>query len=204
MLGLPGLTNDDESIPLSPCEVSHPSLEHEALLPLIQEGSLPYVLFDAIHHEEGDLETDTDFELRFHSLEGQISDAMSDEFGQGLDDSGSALLMRLDSPAKKLLDSIANVDEDTSDSERDASFITAPETLSENGFLAEDPDSPLPERRRSIANEIVDATLGEEGNPFDVERERLSDILTSEPSAEACERPHSLWVSSWSIQSFCQ
>lgn len=213
MSGLPELTDDDDSNSIvdgsfgehqnSLTEEESPSLDHEALVSQLQGRSLAEELFDATSDEEGDpFEGDTDFQLRFHSLEEQIADAMSHEIGQGLDDIDSAPLMRLDSPAKKLLDSIANEDEDISDIDHDASFITALETLSENDFHIEDEDAPIQGRRRSLADEIADATMGEEGDPFDDKEDSPADNMASELSAEVRKRPFWLWVSAWSIHVF--
>ncbi|KAK3400515.1 hypothetical protein B0T20DRAFT_494334 [Sordaria brevicollis] len=47
------------------------------------------------------------FPAAIHPVEEHVADAISDKVGQGLNDGGSAILMRLDSPAKTLLDSIA-------------------------------------------------------------------------------------------------
>ncbi|KAK3486663.1 uncharacterized protein B0T23DRAFT_230992 [Neurospora hispaniola] len=204
--GLPELTDDDDSNSIfdggsvgghqnAPTEDESLSLNHKALVPQLQGRSLADELFDATSEEEGNPfeEADADLHLRFHLLEDQIADAMSRNFGQGLDDVDSAPRMCLDSPAKKLLDSIASEDEDISDIEYDASFITALETLSENDLHIEDEDAPIQGRRRSLADEIADATLSEGGDPFDVAEDSPADNTTSEPSAEVRKRPFWLW-----------
>lgn len=140
---------------------------------------------------------DTAFQLRFHSLYDQITDAMSQEMGQEVHDIDSARPMRLDSPAKKLLDSVDYEDEDLSDDEHDASFVTALETLSENGCLTDDQDVPIQGRRRSLADEIADATFWEEGDPFDDEDGSAAGNVTCEPSVEVRRRWS--WVSAWCL-----
>lgn len=210
--GLPELTDDDDSNSIfdggsvgdhqnALTEDESLSLNHKALVSQLQGRSLADELFDATSEEEGNPfeEADTDLHLRFHSpdVEDQIADVVSRNIGQGLDDVDPAPRMCLDSPAKKMLDSIASEDEDISDIEYDASFITALETLSENDFHIEDEDAPIQWRRRSLADEIADATLGEEGDPFDVAENSPADNTTSEPSAEVRKRPFWLWVSTW-------
>lgn len=210
--GLPELTDDDDSNSIfdggsvadpqyAPTEEESLSLNHKALVSQLQGRSLADELFDATSEEEGNPfeEADADLHLRFHSLEDQVADAMSRNIGQGLNDVDSALRMCLevDSPVKKLLDSIASEDEDISDIEYDASFITALETLSENDLHIEDEDAPIQERRRSLSDEIDDATLGEEGGPFDIAEDSPANNTTSEPSAEVRKRPFWLWVSTW-------
>ncbi|EAA30262.2 hypothetical protein GE21DRAFT_10481 [Neurospora crassa] len=206
--GLPGLTDDDDSNSIfdggsvgdpqnAPTEEESLSLKHKALVPQLQGRSLADELFDATSEEEGNpfAEADADLHLRLHSLEDQIADALSRNIGQGLDDVDSAPRMCLNSPAKKMLDSIASEGEDISDIEYDASFITALETLSENDFHIEDDDAPTKgRRRRSLADEIADATWGEEGDPFDVAEDSPANDTTSEPSAEVRKRPFWLWT----------
>ncbi|KAK3486224.1 hypothetical protein B0T13DRAFT_407712 [Neurospora crassa] len=204
--GLPGLTDDDDSNSIfdgesvgdhqnAPTEEESLSLKHQALVPQLQGRSLADELFDATSEEEGNpcAEADANLHLRLHSLEDQIADALSRTIGQGLDDVDSAPRMCLNSPAKKMLDSIASEGEDISDIEYDASFITALETLSENNVHIEDDDAPTQGRRRSLADEIADATLGEEGDPFDVAEDSPANDTTSEPSAEVRKRPFWLW-----------
>ncbi|CCC09646.1 hypothetical protein SMACR_03678 [Sordaria macrospora] len=132
------------SISIVLCEESL-SLDHEAGVSQFQGRSLADELFDATSDEVGDAfeEAETDVQLRFHSLEEQVAYGMSHEIGQELHDIDSAHLMRLDSPAKKHADSIASEDEDISDTESDASFVTALKTLSDSEFLTEDENTPI-------------------------------------------------------------
>ncbi|KAK1783336.1 hypothetical protein QBC45DRAFT_388845 [Copromyces sp. CBS 386.78] len=76
----------------------------------------------------------------------------------------------------------------------DASFITALETLSDDESFTEDEEAPICGRRRSPADEIADATSGEEGDPFDVDEDLPADMMmASESSAGVPNRPLSLW-----------
>ncbi|KAK3954074.1 hypothetical protein QBC32DRAFT_385682 [Pseudoneurospora amorphoporcata] len=94
--------------------------------------------------------------------------------------------------AEEILD--ATSDEYISETGNDASFVTALETLSDDESFTEDEEAPICGRRRSLADEIADATSGEEGDPFDVDEDLPADMMmASESSAGVPNRPLSLW-----------